>query len=135
MEIEDGIALLASLVHGRPDLGSERLVSALTALGLDRQSAQRLVVFVPLALGRVLLGGLGITFADTYLRATDPDPQARHRLADVPEFVAASAAAHRLPADQLSALALRSPEVDAVNKALHGGSRPDDLVLGPTIMT
>jgi hypothetical protein len=80
--IDDRIALLLAVVRDRPDLDNEGLMSALTARGLDRESASRLTVFVPLALGRVLLGGLGISFADTYLAADDAGPAKRRPLAE-----------------------------------------------------
>jgi hypothetical protein len=135
-DIDDGIAALAAVAQGRTDLGSEQLVVAMTNRGIDERSARRLVVFVPLALGRVLLDGLGITFADSYLVA-DGDPTMRHPLAEVPEFVAASAAAAsgQLPPDQVSSLALRSSEVDVVNQALQNGSQPEHLVIGPPSMS
>jgi hypothetical protein len=132
--IDDGIAQLGAVAQRQPDLDSEGLVAALTDRGLDLQSARRLVVFVPLALGRVLLDGLGITFADTYLVA-NATHTTKHPLADVPEFIAASAAgaSGQLPPDQLSGLALRSSEVDAVNQALHNGSQPQHLILSPPV--
>lgn len=132
----EAVGLLGVVVEGRAEVDDDGLVRALVDRGVDRRTARRLVVFVPMAMGRVLLDGLGITFADTYL-VSAADPITQYPLGEVDEFVTASTAAAegRLSGAQVSALALRSAEVAAVNKALEAGSRPEDLVLGPAVTT
>jgi hypothetical protein len=125
----EAVELLATKVRDRPELDDEALVEVLVDWGIDRRTAWRLMVFVPMAMSRVVLAEMGVTCADTYIVAP-VDPREHHPLAEVEEFVAASTAAAqgRLEGSQISALALRSAEISSLD-AIYGTLA---VALGPT---
>lgn len=108
--------------HANPDVGDGELVQILEDAGLPH--AARAVMMLPLAYGRRILDGL-VTVKPTYF-----DGDRELVLADDPIFAAAERLA-RTEASRadLDRIGLRSSEVDAVNQALHRGSKPEDLEL------
>lgn len=102
--------------------------------GLSRVEAARTLRFVPLALGRaMLLSGLGMSLSDSYLMINEAAGSREERkLADEPFFAEAMRLAPALGSefgvDAVSAVALQSFEVRAVNDALNAGAQPEDLV-------
>lgn len=116
-----------SAFHANPDLGDGELIELLEDAGLPH--AARAVEMLPLAYGRRILDGL-VAVTPTYF-----DGDRERVLADDPIFAAADRLA-RTEASKadLDRVGLRSSEVDAVNKALHAGAKPEDLVLSPPMM-
>lgn len=114
--------------HANPDVGDGELVQILEDAGLPH--AARAVLMLPLAYGRRILDGL-VAVAPTYF-----DGDRELVLADDPIFAAAERLA-RTEASRadLDRIGLRSSEVDAVNQALHHGSKPEDLELSPPVMS
>jgi hypothetical protein len=100
---------------------------------------ERIIEFLPLAFARDLMATMGVSFSDEYIRL-DAEGQERLRanLADEPWFVESQKLAPEVMAqmgsDAFMAIAGRSAELDAVNQALHAGSQPADLILGPPVM-
>lgn len=133
MTLDDGVALLGQVVENEPEIGHEEMESMLTAMGFGEEQAERLVAFVPIALGRVWMSGMGPRFSDDCIVARHGVRQQRP-LAEVPEFVAGMAAAHRLSVDQIWQLARRGSELVGVNTMLHRGSDPADLMLAPVVV-
>ncbi|MFN0247988.1 MAG: DUF6348 family protein [Kofleriaceae bacterium] len=115
-----------SAFHANPDLGDGELVEILEEAGLPH--AARAVMMVPLAYGRRILDGL-VSVTPTYF-----DGDRELVLADDPIFAAADRLARTATREDLDRVGLRSSEVDAVNQALHRGSKPEDLQLSPPIM-
>jgi hypothetical protein len=104
--------------------------------GFAPADADRLVAFVPLAFGRVLVATLPVTFPETAI-LVEGGSRREVRLADEPIFAEAAAHARKgaLTRDQFGALALRSAEINALNKALNAGSKPEDLAFSPPVVT
>lgn len=102
--------------------------------GLSRADAAAAVRFIPLALGRaILLEGLGVVLSDTYLLVNEAaGTREEKRLAGEPFFAETMKLAPALGAefgvDMVSAVALLSSEVQAVNAALNAGADAKDLV-------
>ena len=117
-----------SAFHANPDIGDGELIQILEDAGLPH--AARAVMMLPIAYGRRILDGL-VTVTPTYI-----DGDRELVLADDAIFAAADQLA-RTEASRadLDRVGLRSSEVDAVNQALHRGSKPEDLTLSPPVMT
>jgi hypothetical protein len=117
-----------SAFHANPDVGDGELIEILEEAGLPH--AARAVMMLPLAYGRRILDGL-VTVPPTYF-----DGDRELVLADDAIFAAADRLA-RTEASRadLDRVGLRSSEVDAVNQALHKGSKPEGLVLSPPRMS
>lgn len=110
-----------------PDAGHDELVAALRAAGVPR--AHHACAIVPLAFGRQILEGL-VRLPETYMI------EGREvAFADDPIYVAAREQARHASRAQLERIGLFSAEVDAVNRALHAGSKPEDLIIGPSLVT
>ena len=122
--VRRAIPILAQ--HGTIDRGILR--AFLIRGGLSRVEAAHAVRFVPLALGRaILLGGMGMALSDSYL-LVNGEERTEKRLADEPFFAETLKLAPRFSIDIVSAVAMQSSEVQAVNEALHAGAQPEHLV-------
>lgn len=116
--------VFAFMTH--PQASHDEMVALLDSIELPLPA--HACAMVPLAFGRQLLDGL-VSAPSTY-QAHDGE----HAFADDPLFVAARERARQASREELEAIAMRSSEVIAVNKALHAGSRPEDLVLATTFV-
>src|SRR5438067_2433887 len=102
--------------------------------GLSKLDAVAAIRFIPLALGRaILLEGLGIALSDSYLLVNDAaGTREEKRLGDEAFFAETMKLAPALRAelgiDAVSAVALLSSEVQAVNEALNAGAQAENLV-------
>jgi hypothetical protein len=107
----------------------------LVGTGVERQYAARLVEFLPMAYGRLLLGKAGIHFSEMFQRMTPSgDLTAEQQLSSEPvweEVVSFAQAEARRGASKEDVLAVagRSAELDVVNQLLKQGSKPEDLIL------
>jgi hypothetical protein len=110
------------------------VIEALVASGIDSNDAEWLVALLPVAFTRVLFKSGGPSFADTYqCMREDGSVSGEHRLSDEPIFVHALAIADTADRETMLAVAGRSAELNAINKALHAGSKLENLVLSPPI--
>jgi len=136
--LED-IAQAAEVLRKQTDSSDEQLITALVKAGFDQARAIKMVEFIPLAYGRAWMEGKGVQFTDYYLRMSeDGESYTEHELEDEPVYREAAAAAQSEIAagsgfDELFPIAGRSAEFRAINSALHGGSRLEDLELSPPI--
>jgi len=105
----------------------------LVRYGLTNVQARAAMRFIPLAFGREVMKGMGVSFPDTYLRVTGDQSEERP-LADEPFFYGAAALAPQLPPDAVTTIAMQSAEMQALNAALHGGANAADLVAGPPVI-
>jgi hypothetical protein len=132
-EIETAVAAAIRLLA--EEEADNFTVILMEAEGVTAPVAERALAFVPLAFGRLLLSGMGITFAEECLMAHGGSTVTLP-LKAIPVYQAALAAAQRTQsAAEFSPVALRSSEVAAVNNALNHGSQPHDLILGPPALT
>ncbi len=94
--------------------------------------------FVPSAFARVLLADTGVSFSDTYRLAQRGGRLSKPlELMRNPVFARAQALGWRSSADYPDGFkrsALCSAELDALNNALHAGSKPEDLSTLPPLI-
>ena len=110
---------------------------ALAIAGLTSEQAHDAIRFIPLAFGRELLRGTGVALPDTFVRVFAGQRE-EVRLEDEQFFRGATwlapALARELGGEAFGVIAMQSAEVRAVNEALHAGSQPRDLVIGPPVV-
>lgn len=106
--------------------------------GLSPDQTTEAVAFIPLAFGRELLTGMGVTLSDSYVPAVDGATGVERRLADEPMFSEARKLVPRIAAEMgqgvFTAIALQSSELKAVNEALNHGADPSSLVASPPVV-
>ncbi len=107
------------------DMDDGDLVKLLHGKGLTTEDSERLVAFLPIAFSRVVIAHIGKVSFTTDYRVKETGEICS--LSDEPIFVEALKLATEsyhsgpVPRESFSAVALRSPELDAVNKALNAG--------------
>ncbi|WNG37225.1 hypothetical protein F0U61_28785 [Archangium violaceum] len=124
------------------DRDDELIYEELRSQGATPLEAEKLVAYLPLAFGQVLVQHMGPRFPDSALFVTagtrnerpvflpeDPLWCESIRLAE--EAIADGS----LTRDQFNAIALRSSTLHALNNALNAGSKPEDLVFAPSVIT
>jgi hypothetical protein len=126
----DAVRLYVAVVAGAPDADDDALIETMVRCGCDRDAAARVNAMVPLAFGRLLLDRLGVALSASYL-----DRGAELPLAGDHAFAAALSIAGQCDPQRVRDIGLRSAELAAVDKALHAGSDPTDLVLSPPAMS
>jgi hypothetical protein len=118
--------------------GPSSLRAELNKLGIPVALAAEVVEFLPIAVARAMLNGMGVRFADHYVRQTaqghiigekrlDDEPVYREGLALADEI-------GRMGEDTLMAVVNYSPEYTAISKAINSGSRPEELSCAPPTM-
>ena len=120
--VEAGVA---ALMQGDESPSDADILDRLESQGVAGWLAQRLVFFLPLAFGRLVLRGVQLSndYDDGTLRRLDADPV----------YAAAQERAARAHRGEVERIGLRSAEVNAVNNALYAGSRLEDLAAGPPV--
>ncbi len=113
------------------------LVAALTKKGLSESYAERLVAFLPLAFGRVVVGQLAeITLADQY---STRERGVEKSLNDEPVYMEAVTLARSVARDGtmetalFRSIAYRSAELAAVNQALTEGTNINGHTMLPPV--
>jgi len=109
------------------------VIDQLVVQGIERTLAEDLVIFIPVALTRVMLYQKGPTFSDEYwLTRGDSDEYTVKSLNENKVYRQAYDTFFHLglPHNPLR-IAGRSPEFKAINQALLDGAKPEDLVGGP----
>lgn len=133
MKPEEAVERLAAVLTSDADLAADEIYDALAKAGLPDDAADRAYKFTQIAWGRVFLGRLGLKFPPDYfcLNASGDIVEAG-RLEEEPYFVAATALAiGPQPPKGFARFAAMSADVNAVNNALHAGSKPENLALAP----
>lgn len=116
------------------------LRSVLVRAGLPAGRASEVSALMPIAFGRALMDGMGVTFSPEYAVADGSgSTRTAGRLADHPVYAAAAAKVaemmeSQVDGDALVGVALWSSEFSAVNQALNAGSNPADLEAGPPLL-
>jgi hypothetical protein len=107
--------------------------------GVPRELAAEIAEFVPLAVARALLDGMGVRFSDEYVRQTSQGRViGRKRLDDEPVFREATEMADeivRMGQDSFMAVAGWSVEYRHVRAALNSGATAGDLRYEPPVVT
>jgi hypothetical protein len=137
MTVREAIVLAMPVFSKHARGGRSVIRDELEKAGVPRKLAAEIVEFLPLALARAMLGGMGVHFEDHYVRQT-----ARGRvigqklLMDEPVFREGLEIANELSegGEEFIAVAGWSAEYQAINKALNSGSRPEDLRCAPPVV-
>jgi len=119
---------VGAFLEGESPPADEAILASLEQAGVDDWLAVRLLIFLPLAFGRLLLPGAQLS--DRFM-----DGNSERRLADDPVFVWASQRAARAIRHEAEWIGLRSSEVNAANKLLHAGDRMEDLRFTTVMMS
>ncbi|NUP14033.1 MAG: hypothetical protein HOW73_48990 [Polyangiaceae bacterium] len=134
MTPEELVTLVAEIAQREPIQSQELLCERVRAKGISAEAAERSTIFFQIACARAFLESVGVQPPMRYI-CFDVDGRIVEGglTEDEPHYAAALQVVRS--AGSLGAfvpLALESAEVGAVNQALHGGSNPNDLALGPT---
>ena len=137
MTVRDAILLSMPIFveHARGGLSVIR--HELVKASVPDHLATEIVEFLPLALARAMLDGMGIQFQDQYVRQTARGHIIGEKpLMDEPVFREGLAIANELSegGDAFMAVAACSAEYQAINKAMNQGSRPEDLRCAPPVV-
>src|SRR5690349_7146906 len=130
------LAIPVFAAHARGGLPDVR--AGLEASGIPPALAAEVVEFLPVALARAMLDGMGVRFADHYVRQTAQGRViGQRRLADEPvyrEGLAIAAEVSNLGEGGFMAEAEFSPEYRAVRRAMNSGTPAGGIELGPVVL-
>ena len=138
MTVREAILRAVPVFAAHPGGGPDELRAELAGAGLPAALAAEVVEFLPIAVARALLNGMGVRFADHYVHQTaqghligqkrlDEEPVYREGLAMADEI-------GRMGDDALTAVINFSSEYHAISKALNSGSQPENLSCAPPVM-
>lgn len=138
MTVTEAIHRAVPVFAAHPGADVYDIRAALIAAGIPVELAADIVEFLPIAVARAVLDGMGVRFADEYVRQTSQGRVVGHKkLADEPVYREGLALAGELSGmgdEVFLALVRRSPEYRAVSKALDAGANPADLTCAPPTM-
>lgn len=138
MTVTEAIHRAVPVFVAHPDADVYLVRTKLVEAGISIKMAADIVEFLPIAVARAVMEGMGIRFSDEYVRQTAQGRVIEHKnLADEPVFREGLAVAGELSAygdEMFQALVRRSPEYRAVSQALEAGSRPEELICAPPTM-
>src|SRR5262245_9404879 len=110
-------------------VSDDSIVQSLVSGGCATDLALDVTRFVPIAFGRQVLSGVGISFPDEYwLLSTEGEVIQRDTLSGNAVYAEAIRLA---PSSMSKAVVFRSSEVNAINSALNRGSSPTNLRAAP----
>lgn len=138
MESIDAIRLALPIFVEYQAANEDQIEAALTEAGIPIHEVHRVLEFVPLAFGRVLLAELGAVPREEYIRYTIQNGEIvekeRKKLVDDAFFATAMKVARSKrgwwkPRNEFLAIAERSAEVRAVRQLIAQGSKAANIVL------
>jgi hypothetical protein len=129
----DAVSRLAEIVSSRAEFTEDDIYTAMAEAGLAADVADRAFKFTQTAWARTVLTGVGVRFAPDYLCFNAAGEVIDSGRLD--QEVYYLAAMELVPQYAKSAGFLRlvrmSADMNAVNQALHKGSKPENLSMGP----
>ena len=133
MAPEAAVARLAEIVAARAEFTEDDIYAAMADASIPDLIADRAYKFTQTAWGRAFLDGMGVQFGTDYLCFNGAGEVIElGQLADQPYFVAAARLVPQYARSPgFKSLVLMSADVSTVNSALHAGSKPENLVMGP----
>lgn len=137
MTVREAIVLAIPVFAARAEGGLFAIREELQRAGVPPRLAAEIVEFLPLALARALLDGMGIHFEDHYVRQTTGGRVIGQKLlTDEPVFREGLAIANEVSPDGDAFLAVAgwSVEYRAINQAMNSGARPEDLRCAPPVV-
>ncbi len=138
--MHETITTAVQILRKYPEAEDADIYERLLAAGINKHTAARLLEFLPLAYGRTMIGRSGARLCQTYHRMDEHGHLIERPLEAQPlwhEVVAyAHADTHRgISRQEFLAIALRSAEVRALNKALNDGLKATDVVFTQPVFT
>jgi hypothetical protein len=121
-----------------PEASDSLLVEKLMSRNIPLEDAWKVVHFTPLAFSRILMLSTGVTFSDKYIIKDREGKSFTKLFSDEPFFEESLKIAvlqSHYCEDYLINIVSRSPELQAINQALHAGSNIEDLVVGSPILS
>jgi hypothetical protein len=138
MTVRDAILRAVPVFAANPGRGRDELRAELSKTGIPVALAAEVVEFLPIAVARAMLDGMGVRFADHYVRQTAQGRViGQKRLDEEPVFREGLALADeigRMGEAALMAVVNYSPEYQAISKALNSGSQSHELTCAPPTM-
>ena len=133
---EGAVSRLFETIAANPEIEEDEIFGALSEAGIEEAVAERAFKFTQIAFGRKFLEGMGIQFSSDYFCFdSEGEIWEKGRLEEEPYFRAGSLIdAHLVSTPAFEQMALTSSEVQAVNNALNGGSKPENLAMGPAFL-
>ncbi len=137
--MREDIVNTLKVLRENPQLGDEELYVRLVEAGIERRMAARLVEFLPIAYGRILLADSGIIFNENYQRMNNRGKISPEQpLASLPlwnEIVtyAKEETSQGTSKHDLTAVASRSAEYHVVTELSVKGTIPSDVRLTPCL--
>lgn len=139
MTVSEAVRRAVPVFISNPDADVYDIRAGLVGAGIPTDLAADIVDFLPLAVARAMMDGMGIRFADEYVRqAPGGRVLGRKKLDDEPVYREGMAIAGELSGigdETFVALVRRSPEYRAVSKALDAGADPASLEYDPPTLT
>ena len=131
MTPDAAVRCLAEIIAKGGEYDELDLYNGMAEAGVPDEEADRAFKFTQIAWGRVFLDGLGIKFApDYFCFDAHGDAIESGLLSSHPYFAIAMALAPQYAAAPgFARFAQMSGDVNAVNSALHNGSKPENLTL------
>ena len=138
--MNENISKAVAIFRTSPYSEDVEVYRRLTADGVDPQVAARLVEFLPIAYSRLILASSGARFSNTFRRMLSDGTHQTRLLSSEPVWNAAVAfalgeAERNVPGRDLIAVAAHSAEFHAANQLLQKGSKLEDLILTPPVLT
>lgn len=135
----DAISKAIRVLSAGRELEDSKLIERLVADGVERSYATRLVLFIPVAYARLVLGSFCVKFSDYFLRSYGEGRVSAEQRLDSDAVwleVRNSAEAHIrvLSRDERRWIAGRSPEFKVINQVLNDGLEIKDSVLSPLVV-
>lgn len=138
MTVREAILRAVPVFAANVGKGPDTLREELSKAGIPVALAAEVVEFLPIAVARQMLNGMGVRFAGHYVRRTAQGQViGEKRLDDEPVYREGLALADeigRMGEAVLMAVVNASPEYAAVSKAISSGSRPEELTCSPPTM-
>jgi hypothetical protein len=138
--MDDLIARTVTALRNGTHRTDPEIYRALVAEGMKPAIAADLVLFLPIAYGRLILDQLEVRFSDFFRRRlANGDLTEERSLSSDPTWNAVAEFARKevrsgVSRNQLLAVAMRSAEFDAANQLLHRGSEIHDLRFTPVVL-
>lgn len=130
------LAVPAFATHDRGEPSAVR--GELEKAGVPPPLAAEIVEFLPIALARAMLNGMGIGFADHYIRQTALGRVIGQKLLGdelvYREGLVIAGEISGMGEDVFMAVARWSPEYQAIRRAMNGGTPAEDLQCAPPVM-
>jgi hypothetical protein len=131
---------VVDLMRRYPLEEDSELVCRLINMGIESSHAKRLIEFLPIVYGRLLLAEAGARFSDSFNRVlpdgsiSSEQPFTSEPIWNAAVSFARREVARRISANDLLSVAGRSPEFEAANRLLQSGNRLEGIAFTPPIL-